>query len=536
MSSQKPFPTKLPQRPRPPSAEGAIAHDHADAEAPDAPTLLSGDVKDYAIFTLDPAGRIATWNASAERLLGFSADEAIGQPFTLIFPFSADNPGKLAETLRRAKEAGGATGDGWHVRKDGSRFWASGMLAGLQGASGRLQGFVKVVRDETERMKTAEALKRARIEAESANLERDHFLATVSHELRTPLTATLLWAKLLNSPENAVSPQVREGLQAIEQSAREQQALIEELLDTSRIVAGKLRLNLAEVAVVPLVRTVLETIRPMAVEQEIVLVDSLDPDAGAVQADPLRLQQVLNNLLSNAVKFTPRHGQITVQLKRIRDVVEIQVSDTGQGISAEFLPRIFDRFVQADSSTGPKAGLGLGLSIARQLVALHGGDLTVESAGLAKGATFTVRLPLPKITPSHRSPAPTKRPSLHGLKILMVEDDLDTRKALAATLSRAGAIVVPAESGAAALREFAASRPDVILSDIGLGEMSGHEMIGHIRNSEDVGARPVPAIALTAYTDEKNIAQALKSGFQEVLSKPVESGLLLRTLAAFSPK
>lgn len=495
--------------------------------------LILEGIKDYAIFMVETDGRIATWPETTEKMLGHSAAHAIGRSFTMVVAPDETQPRELSEILRQARDKGSIGNDGWYLRKDGTRFWGSGLLAALRDGEGTLRGFVAVLRDNTAQKLTEEALQRAKTEAESANLAKDNFLATISHELRTPLTATLLWAKLLNVPELPDPEQLREGLSAIEQSAREQQGLIEELVDTSRIVAGKLRLQISEANLVQLVRSALDIIRPIAAEKGVTIVDSIDPEAGVVQADPLRLQQVLTNLLNNAVKFTPSGGRVSLQMKRLGTTVEIVVADTGQGVSPDFLPKIFDRFAQADAASGPKAGLGLGLSIAKQLVTLHGGEITASSAGLAKGSTFTVRLPLFKITPTASSDPFGKPTTLQGHHILLVEDDPDTRIALTATLEGAGANVTAVDSAPRALKAFKRRSPDLILSDIGLGRLSGHDLIARIRQREiEQGVRHIPAIALTAYTDEKNLALALKSGFHQVLSKPIEPSAMLRTLAA----
>ncbi|MDB6093137.1 MAG: hybrid sensor histidine kinase/response regulator [Verrucomicrobia bacterium] len=495
--------------------------------------LILDGIKDHAIFRVDPTGRIATWTQTAERIFGYSSAEAIGQPLSLISIPEDRPPSTLADLLKRAQQMGAIREDGWRLRKDGTRVWASGMLASLPGHAGESKGFVKVLRDDTDHRAAEESLREAKTAAESANLAKDHFLATISHELRTPLTATLLWAKLLNGPETLEPDQIREGLQAIEQSAQEQQALIEQLVDTSRIVTGKLRLQLAEVALVPLAHAVVEMIKPIATEKGLTVSESLDARIGTVVADALRLQQVFTNLLNNAVKFTPSGGKINFAMTRVGDLVDIKVTDSGKGISAEFLPKMFERFVQADPSTSAKGGLGLGLSIVKQLVSLHGGSVSVSSPGLAKGSTFAVRLPLPKTTPSANASEVARPPSLHGITVLLVEDDHETRQALTATMAAAGASVTAVDSAPRALKDFNRRRPDVILSDIGLGKVSGHDLLGQIRQWEIAqGKSRVPAVALTAYTDEKNRTQALQSGFQLVLSKPVDPVVLLRAIVA----
>jgi PAS domain S-box-containing protein len=498
--------------------------------------LILAGVAEYAILILDQDGRFVTWSVSAERILGFNQAEALGQPLELIYTEEDRTARTMQKELQQARDKKSITEERWHLRKDSSRFWGTGVFSALYDESNRLYGFVKVLRDNTDRKLVEEALQKAKTDAENANSAKDHFLANISHELRTPLSATLLWAKLLSVQQSVPPAQLKEGLESIEKSAKEQQALIEDLVDTSRMVAGKLRLQLKEVALLPLAHSVLEVLRSAAAEKSIVIEENFDPATGTVLADPMRLKQVLSNLLTNAVKFTPIGGRISVIMERNADQVEIRVADTGQGISKEFLNRVFDRFTQADpSGLRHTGGLGLGLSIARQLVELHGGTISVQSDGLAKGAVFTVRLPFPEIIPpTEMRPAPPRKvPSLRGLQILLVEDVEETRKALLAVLTGAGAKVVAVGSAQHALEEFNRVRLDLILSDIGLGKVSGHELIQQIRQWEKAQkTAPLPALALTAYADEKNRAMALKSGFQQILIKPVEPLVLLSTLLA----
>ncbi|HEY4247264.1 MAG TPA: ATP-binding protein [Lacunisphaera sp.] len=498
--------------------------------------LILEGVAEYAILILDQDGRFVTWSKSAERILGYEQSEALGETLELIYTDEDRSSRTMHKELQLARDSKSITEERWHLRKDGSKFWGTGVFSALCDEGNRLYGFVKVLRDNTDRKIVEETLNKAKTDAEDANAAKDHFLANISHELRTPLSATLLWAKLLNVQQDVSPQQLKEGLIAIEKSAKEQQTLIEDLVDTSRMVAGKLRLQPKEVALVPLIQSVLEVTRSIAAEKEIEIIEALDPKVGVVRADPMRMKQVLGNLLTNAVKFTPYAGEIKVAAERIGEQIEIRVSDTGQGISKEFLSRVFDRFTQADpSGIRHTGGLGLGLSIARQLVEMHGGVISAQSDGLAKGAVFTVRLPFPEIiSPENHLPAqPRKVPSLRGLQILLVEDAEETRKALIAVLTDAGAKVIAVDSAQHALEAFNRSRADLILSDIGLGKVSGHELIQQIRQWEKARKTPpVPAIALTAYADEKNRTMALASGFQQILVKPVEPLHLLTTLLA----
>jgi len=491
-------------------------------------------VAEYAILLLDTEGRFVNWTTSAERIFGHKPADAIGQHLEILHPREERSRAEIDREMALAGSHKSITVERWHVCKDGTRFWGTGVLSGLYDEAGRLYGYVKVLRDNTERKLAVEALRQAKIDAELANAAKDLFLANVSHELRTPLSAMLLWAKLLRRQRRIPSQQLREALDAIVKSAEEQQALIEDLMDTSRITTGKMRLEMEDVRLLPLLRKVIENVRPSALEKGLRLEYRLDPKAGMVRADGLRLQQVLVNLLNNAVKFTPEGGCITLTMKRQNEHIRFQIADTGQGIGPEFIDHVFDRFTQADTATvRTNGGLGLGLSIARHLVQLHGGTINVESPGLDRGTTFTVLLPLPAI--ASRKPASRHRsarmPSLRGLTVLLVEDVAHTRRALAAVLTEAKAAVTDVETPAEALRRFDESPPDLILSDIGLGRMNGHELIAEIRKREgSAGRSPVPAVALTAYADERNRRLALQSGFDAVLTKPVAPLSLISTL------
>lgn len=501
--------------------------------------LILDGVKEYAIFMLDEGGRIATWPAGAVRMLGFSASEALGQPLASILTPEDRAAGVAEQEIIQARTAGSASEDRWHLRKDETRFWGSGVLAALVDEKGQLRGFVKVLRDNTDRKLAEEALKEAKAAAEAANAAKDQFLATVSHELRTPLAAMLLWTKLLEEQNEPGPERVREGLEAIRNCAEEQQELIEDLVDTSRIVAGKLRLELKPTNLVATVRSAVDAVRPAAAAKNLFIEEEIEPDCGWVGADAHRLQQVVWNLLSNSVKFTPAGGRIGLRMRRRAQGVEIRVSDNGIGIAPDYIASVFDRFGQAEqSSERESSGLGLGLSICKQLVELHGGKIGAESPGLGHGSTFHVSLPLPALDPGAiprgtNSPMDAKA-NLNGQTVMLLEDVLATRKALALVLREAGAEVVAFDRGADALAEFKRQRPDLIVSDIGMPLMDGHQFIKELREAElKMAGQPIPAVALTAYADENNRRKALAGGFQKCLTKPIEPKQLIAALAKF---
>jgi signal transduction histidine kinase/ActR/RegA family two-component response regulator len=375
-------------------------------------------------------------------------------------------------------------------------------------------------------------LQRALAVAESATRARDEFLATVSHELRTPLTSIIGWIQLLREDND---PQwMAEGLDTIERNARAQSRLIEDILDFSRITAGKLRLDVRSIDLVDVVRDAIEIVRPAADAKGVRLESVLDPNAGQISGDPDRLQQVIWNLLSNAVKFTPRGGAVHVRLQRVASQCELSVCDSGEGIAPEFLPFVFDRFSQADnSSTRTHSGLGLGLGIVRHLAELHGGTVHAFSEGLGTGSTFVVRLPLAATLPMGEAQAAEAATmvvapagldalaDLSGACILLVEDNDDARRLLQTILRRCGATVYAAENVGEALLILGKLRADILVSDIGLPGEDGYSLIRRIRLAEPATGR-MPAIALTAYTRSVDRVRALAAGFQMHLAKPVE--------------
>jgi signal transduction histidine kinase/ActR/RegA family two-component response regulator len=382
----------------------------------------------------------------------------------------------------------------------------------------------------------------SRLEAEAANCAKDEFLATVSHELRTPLTSILTWAHMLHAGrlDGAMTSRA---LESIERGARAQAQLIEDLLDVSRIISGKLRLDVRRIELLPVIEAAIDTVHPAADAKQIRLQCTLDPNAGLVSGDPQRLQQVVWNLLANAIKFTPREGSIRVKLQRADSHVEITVADTGRGIRADFLPRIFERFSQADSgSTRTAGGLGLGLAIVRHLVELHGGTVDVASPGEGQGATFTVRLPVlvaalrasSAMRPMAERASVLASRQIAGLRVLLVDDEPETLGTLAAFLEERGAQIKAVSSVRDAFEAFQAWRPDVLVSDIAMPEEDGYALIHRIRGREREHGGHVPAIALTAYARVEDRLKILSSGFQMHVPKPVDPVELVTVIASVS--
>jgi PAS domain S-box-containing protein len=383
----------------------------------------------------------------------------------------------------------------------------------------------------------------ARAETERASQMKDEFLATLSHELRTPLNAILGWAHILRAeptPED-----VAQGLEIIERNARVQTQIIEDLLDMSRIISGKVRLEVQRIDLATVVRAAVETVTPAAHAKGIRLQTVLDAQAGPISGDPNRLQQVFWNLLTNAVKFTPRGGRVHVLLERVNSHLEVSVIDTGEGIAPDFVPHVFDRFRQADGGTARRhGGLGLGLAIVKQLVELHGGSVRVKSGGLGMGATFVVHLPLLVVHPEPELETERRHPSarsavvtrdacveIEGVRVLVVDDEPDARGLIKRVLEDCKAVVITAATAQEALERMRSELPDVLVSDIGMPGEDGYALIARVRELSPEQGGETPAVALTAYARAEDRMKAMLAGFQHHLVKPVEPAELITLVA-----
>jgi PAS domain S-box-containing protein len=498
--------------------------------------------------TLD--GVITSWNASAERMFGWSSAEAVGQHITLIIPreYHAEETVVLAR-LRRGERI--SHFETIRHRKDGTLFPMSLTVSPVRDASGTVVGASKVARDISERRLLEQARQtlleheqRARHESEATNRSKDEFLATLSHELRTPLNAIYGWARMF--ADGALDPAAtRNAAEAILRNSRIQVQLIEDLFDVSRIITGKMRLDVRPMNVLAALDSAVETIRPAAEAKSIRLEIVLDPRAAPIMGDPDRIQQATWNLLSNAVKFTPKGGRVQLNLRRVNSHVDIIVSDSGEGITPEHLPHIFERFRQADTgSTRRHAGLGIGLSLVKHLVELHGGKVTAASAGVDQGATFTVTLPvslvhgLPEPAATHtRSVEPidtdsVKPISLRDLRVLVVDDDGEGRELAALILTNAGAETRTASSSCEALAILVEWAPDVLVSDLEMPEEDGYLLLRRARREATLLGRRLPALALTAYGRSEDRVRVLAAGFNLHLAKPVEPTELVLAVAS----
>ena len=430
-------------------------------------------------------------------------------------------------------------------------------------AHGKVVGFVAAITDITERKRTEEEIARllaeeqaAREVAEQATRAKDEFLAVVSHELRSPLNAILGWNSMLRS-QRGDDPYIARVIETIERNGRAQLQLIEDLLDTARIISGKMKLEFQPVDPVAVIAAALDTVRTAADSKGIVIATDFDPKAGQLTGDHARLQQVVWNLISNAIKFTPEGGRVWVELRRGGSSAHIVVRDTGQGIEPDLLPYVFDRFKQGDSSTSRRfGGLGLGLSLVKHLVEMHGGAVTVESPGKGQGTTVTVRLPVRAIWSQGQAVsrrdlgAPADRPAIRrspsktlmGVRALVVDDEADARELITLTLEQYAAQVTSVDSAAAALDalesrldDITASKPfDIIICDIGMPGADGYELIRRVRAHQDVRVSHIKAVALTAYARSENRIRALRAGFHMYVAKPVDEAELTAVIGALT--
>ncbi len=500
--------------------------------------LLVENAQDFAIFMIDREQRIATWNVGGERITGWSESEIVGQPSGVLFTPEDRAARAPSLEIETALATGRALDERWHLRKDGSRFWASGTLTAVRDASGALLGFVKVMRDITDRRQTEERLREAlqtaealQSSAESANRAKDEFIATVSHELRTPLNTIRLWSSMLASGRVA-GAEMQEGVHMIDRAALAQQQLIDDLLDISRMASGKLRLHIRPTRIGDAIAAAVDAVRPMAEAKGVKLHAELGSAIGIVRADPDRIQQVVWNLLTNAVKFTNPGGNVRVRVSRTADALEVRVVDSGIGIPREALAHVFDRFWQVEAThTRVHRGLGLGLTIVRQLVEMHGGEVFAESEGAGRGAVFTVRLPMPA-QPAEAgvdlAKAERGEVDLARVDVLLIEDDIAGGDVTRRLLESAGARVRLVRSADEARRACAERPPEVIVSDIGLPGENGLSLLREWRDRDELR---VPAIALSAFARAEDRQQAIAAGFEEHLAKPVDPAQLLAAVA-----
>ena len=505
-----------------------------------------------AVVEWDSDFRVSRWSESAERLFGWKADEVIGKhvnEWRFVFADDVDAVALVTNRQREGVEVHGVQRNRNYTR-NGEILFCEWYNSVLHDDRGKLVSVLSLVLDVTARQSAEEeraaSLVRerdARRHAEEADRLKDEFLATLSHELRTPLTSILGWASMIRNGE-VEGPNVPRAIETIERNARSQARLIDDLLDVSRIITGNLRLDLHPLNLAPIVEAALDALRPTADVKGIRLQTRFVPEECLVKGDPNRLRQVIWNLLSNAIKFTQRGGSVSVDLTCVELTACLTVNDTGEGISAEFLPYVFDRFRQAEGSISRKqGGLGLGLAVVRHLVELHGGTIRAQSDGLGHGSVFTVDLPLaqerrdPAKAEERRREVERRRSRsgavrLDGLHVLLVEDDDDSRKLLGTMLKRYGAKVTSTKSAKEALGVFDGELPDLLISDIGMPDEDGYELIRKLRSAPPDKGGLTPAIALTGYASRKDRERALAAGYHQHIAKPVEQSDMIAAIAA----
>jgi PAS domain S-box-containing protein len=502
------------------------------------------DSSDDAIVSKDLDGIVTSWNRAAEKMFGYTPNEMIGQSIRKLLPEERQSEEDVVlARIRRGERV--EHYETIRQRKNGERFPVSLTVSPILDAAGRVMGASKIARDITERVRTDEERRRLLAIAQDATRLRDEFLATLSHELRTPLNAILGYARMMRSGL-LTGDKLTRAVDTVARNANSLAQIVEDVLDVSSIISGKLRLSIQTVDVSAIVREALETVRPAVEAKGLRVTTTIDSNVPPVKGDPARLQQILWNLLSNAVKFTPRGGRIAVDVHCNELFVNVSVADTGIGIPAEFLPYVFDRFRQADSGISrAHGGLGLGLAISRHLVELQGGRIAASSDGPNTGATFSVEFPI-ESAPSTEDGADEQRPTaadrppdllvprLDDMVVLAVDDDPDALSLVEEILGATGARVIAVRSAQAALDALEHQIPDVLVADLGMPGMTGFDLIEKVRKSDRRQLRDLPAVALTAYARSEDRAKALLAGFHAHLPKPVDPETLMATVASLA--
>jgi PAS domain S-box-containing protein len=523
------------------------------------------DNSDDAIIGKDLNSIITSWNQGAQRIFGYTAEEMIGTSIMRLIP--SDRQGEEEKILAHLRRGGRFDHfETVRVTKDGRQLDVSLTISPIKDGSGKVVGASKIARDITNRKLADAALREAQQATEAANADKarlleservaraeaertsrikDEFLATLSHELRTPLNAVLGWVTILRARQ-LLDQELTQGLEAIDRNARVQAQIIEDLLDMSRIISGKVRLDVQPLDLPTVVLEAIDTMRASASAKGVRIQTVIDPLNDSVSGDPSRLQQIFWNLLSNAIKFTPKGGRVQVVLERVNSHVEVSVIDTGEGISPDFLPYVFNRFQQADPSTTRRhGGLGLGLAIVKNLVELHGGNVRAKSGGIGKGATFTIDLPLTVFHPppdterEHPKSRTRELPtlptiSLGNVCVLVVDDDPDARNLLRVLLESTGATVYLAGSANQGMDQLLSKPVDVLICDIGMPDVDGYTLIRNIRTLGDPEKSEISAVALTAYARLEDRTEAIRAGFQNHLPKPVEPAELLAVVRSLA--
>ncbi|HEY0337204.1 MAG TPA: PAS domain S-box protein [Burkholderiales bacterium] len=485
--------------------------------------LLVEGVKDYGIFMLDVDGRIMSWNTGAERIKGYSAKEIIGRHFSLFYPpelIAADWP---AHELRIARTEGRYEEEAWRVRKDGSRFWASVIISAIRDHTGELRGYAKVTRDLTQRQRMEQL--------QEASRQMSDFVAMLAHELRNPL-APIRNAMQVMALRGLEDPQLEWCRTVVDRQIAHLGRLVDDLLDVNRVTTGKIQLKCELVPIALVLERALESSSPLIQERKHHVEISFPEEPLLLHADPTRLAQVFLNLLNNAAKYTPANGLIQISGKAEAQNIVVRVRDNGVGIAPDLLPKVFDLFVQGSRSLDrAEGGLGIGLTLVREIVRLHGGSVSVSSGGVQQGTQFTVKLPLVTRTRDQtRNGHGTDEPasSARQRRILVVDDNSDSAESMALLLRASGHDVHTAHDGASALEQADAHKPEIVLLDIGLPGISGYTVAKRLR--ELPGLSAVKLIAMTGYGQEDDRKRSRDAGFDHHLVKPVDLAVLAALL------
>jgi len=484
--------------------------------------LLVEGVMDYAIFMLDPDGRVASWNVGAERIKGYRAAEIMGRHFSTFYQREAIADGKPERELREALEHGRVEDEGWRIRKNGERFWANVVITALRAPDGTLRGFAKITRDLTERRRV-EALR-------EADRQKNEFLALLAHELRTPLAPIRTALHVIGQPR-AEPSEIARAHAIAERQLRHMARLMDDLLDVVRVGEGRIDLNRETIDLRDLVRRGVEAAGSAANERRQNVEVDLPPDPVRLFVDPTRIEQVLANLLGNAVKYTDRGGTIRVRVARDEDDALLEVSDNGIGIDPKAHPRIFDLFVQEDRRLDRSVGgMGIGLTLVRRLIELHGGTVEASSPGPGLGSRFVVRLPLRQAGAAEGSVAPEDlgADAPPPIRILVVDDNVDAAESLMMMMKILGQDVRVAFDGPTALSVAMEFRPDLVFLDIGMPEMDGYEVARRIRG--EPRTRDARLVALTGWGQVEDRELYRRAGFDEHLVKPADPAVLERVL------
>ncbi|WP_437876763.1 hybrid sensor histidine kinase/response regulator [Sorangium sp. So ce513] len=483
--------------------------------------MLVEGVKDYAIIMLDPEGRVTTWNAGAQQITGYPADEVIGTHVSRFYPADVRERNWPETVLASARRKGRFEDEGWRVRKDGSRFWASVIVTAIHGPEGELRGFSKITRDLTERKRLEQI--------ESSARQMEEFVAMLAHELRNPL-ASISNATSVLRPEGAVSPEVAWAAGVMERQVGQLVRLVDDLLDVSRITRGKITLECKRVDLNEVVKRAVEASRAWIDAREQSLDVKVPVEPLLVDGDLARLTQVVTNLLHNAAKYTPPRGSIQVTLEAEEARATLRVRDNGVGIPPRLLPHVFELFTQGDRSLDrAEGGLGIGLTIVRRLIDLHGGTVRALSEGPGRGSEFIVELPRPARPVASPAPGAPAAQAGSRLRVLVVDDNQDSAESMAMLLRRMGHEAHAVFDGPSALELATRLRPDLVLLDIGMPGMTGHDVARTLRSTP--GLEGISLFAMTGYGQESDRRATQEAGFDEHLVKPISVDVLKQHVA-----